>query len=227
MAGLNAESERSVADGVGDMPTPAAAAARAGGGHPAGAAAPGASVDAPVPTPRGFARGALAWIDENAESAVILVAYTTMAGIIVYSVIERFVLGTQIPWSTSVPIYLFLWVAWIGCSYNVRKRTHLVFNDVRLRLPYAGQYVLMWFDAILWWTFAAIVLRYSWEQTMLARQNFAIVGGTDDIMQWWFYLAIPVAWTLLCVRVLQNLLDDRRRFRNREPFLVDIQSIGK
>ena len=212
VAGLN---RKSSASGAGGAPTPVPAGVRAGGASPADAA------------PRGPVRGALRWVDANAERALILVAYSTMAGIIVYSVIERFVFGSQIPWSTSVPIYLFLWVAWIGCSYNVRKRTHLVFNDVRLRLPYAGQYALLWLDAILWWVFAGIVLKYSWEQTMLARQNFAIVGGTDDVMQWWFYLAIPVAWTLLCVRVLQNLLDDRRRFKGREPFLVDIQSIGK
>jgi TRAP-type C4-dicarboxylate transport system permease small subunit len=57
--------------------------------------------------------------------------------------------------------------------------------------------------------------------------NFAIVQGTDNILQWWFYLATPVAWSLLIFRVLQNVRDDIVRYRNHQPFLVDIQAIGQ
>lgn len=169
----------------------------------------------------------LRWLDRNAERTLILVAYSSMAMIIVYAVFERFVLNHMIPWSTSIPIYLFLWVTWIGCSHNVRQRTHLVFNDIRLRLPYRLQFACMLLDALLWIGFAVVVLVYTIEQTRLVEMNFAIVQGTDDIMQWWFYLATPMAWTLLIVRVLQNLLDDVRRYARRQPFLVDIQAIGQ
>jgi C4-dicarboxylate transporter DctQ subunit len=39
-------------------------------------------------------------------------------------------------------------------------------------------------------------------------------------------LATPVAWALLIFRVLQNLLDDIRRYLRKDPFIVDIQAIG-
>ncbi|MEO7854134.1 MAG: TRAP transporter small permease subunit [Rubrivivax sp.] len=169
----------------------------------------------------------LRWLDRNAERTLILFAYSSMALIIVFAVFERFIFKTQIPWSSSIPIYLFLWVTWIGCSHNVRKRTHLVFNDIRLRLPYAWQFACMWLDAALWIGFGAIVLYFTIEQTRLVEMNFAIVQGTDNVMQWWFYLATPLAWAMLIVRVLQNLWDDIGRWRRREPFLVDIQAIGQ
>lgn len=174
-----------------------------------------------------FLKAVLRWLDRNVERSFILVAYSSMALIIIYAVIERFVFRTQIPWSSSIPIYLFLWVTWIGCSHNVRKRTHLVFNDVRLRLSYGLQFALMWLDALLWIIFGAIVIFYTVEQTRLVEMNFAIVQGTDNVMQWWFYLATPVGWSLLIIRVLQNLTEDIGRFKRREPFLVDIQAIGK
>jgi C4-dicarboxylate transporter, DctQ subunit len=167
------------------------------------------------------------WLDKNAERVLILVAYSTMALIIVYAVFERFVFKTQIPWSSSIPIYLFLWVTWIGCSQNVRKRTHLVFNDLRLRMPYRAQYACLVLDALLWVVFGLVVLNFTIEQTMLVEMNFAIVQGTDNVMQWWFYLATPVAWSLLLLRVLQNLWDDTVRFKGNHPFLVDIQAIGQ
>lgn len=168
----------------------------------------------------------LRWLDRNAERSLILVAFSAMVLIIVYAVIERFIFDTMVPWSTSIPIYMFLWLTWIGCSYNVRKRTHLMFNEIRLRLSYGGQFACMCLDAVLWIVFGAIVLYYTIEQTRLVEMNFAIVHGTDNVMQWWFYLATPVAWSLLIVRVLQNLADDIGRFRRRQPFIVAIQAVG-
>jgi len=120
-----------------------------------------------------------------------------------------------------------LWVTWIGCSHNVRKRTHLNFNDLRTRMPYGAQFACMCLDAVLWIVFGAIVLYYTIEQTRLVEMNFAIVQGTDNVMQWWFYLATPLAWMLLIFRVLQNLADDVGRYLRKEPFIVDIQAIGQ
>lgn len=174
-----------------------------------------------------FILAPLRWLDRNAERTLILIAYSAMALIIVYAVFERFVFKTQIPWSSSVPIYLFLWVTWIGCSHNVRKRTHLNFNDLRTRMSYTAQFACMWLDAILWIGFGAIVLYFTIEQTRLVEMNFAIVQGTDNVMQWWFYLATPLAWMLLIFRVLQNLADDIGRYLRKEPFIVDIQAIGQ
>ncbi len=168
----------------------------------------------------------LRWLDRNAERTLILIAYTTMALIIVYAVFERYVFSTQIPWSSSIPIYLFLWVTWVGCAYNVNKRTHLVFNEFRLRMSYGWQYAMMWLDAILWISFGSMVAWFTIEQTQLAYMNFAIVQGTDNVMQWWFYLATPIGWGLLMFRALQNLIEDIGRYRRGEPFLVDIQTIG-
>lgn len=173
-----------------------------------------------------FLMALLRWLDRHAERTLILVAYSSMALIIVYAVFERYIFNTQVPWSSSIPIYLFLWVTWIGCAYNVNKRTHLVFNDFRLRMPYAMQFAMLWLDAILWVGFGTIVAYFTFEQTYLAYENFAIVQGTDNIMQWWFYLATPLGWALLMFRALQNLFEDIGRFRRREPFLIDIQTIG-
>lgn len=167
----------------------------------------------------------LRWLDRNVERAFILVAYSSMSLIIIFAIIQRYFFNTQIPWSGSIPIYLFLWVTWIGCSYNVRKRSHLCFNELRTRMSYSWQYACMWLDAVLWLSFGVLVVYYTFEQTLLAYNNFSIVQGTDNLMQWWFYCATPVAWILLMFRTLQNLADDIKRYRAKESFIVAIQSM--
>jgi TRAP-type C4-dicarboxylate transport system permease small subunit len=165
-------------------------------------------------------RTTLSWLDRNVEKTVILVSYITMAGIIFVEVFRRFLLNEQAAWSTTIPIYLFLFVTWLGAAYNVKARTHLSFTEVRTRLPYKAQFYCLVMDAVLWIGFALVVVVYATEQVYIAYDNFSIVQGTDNVLQWWFYMIIPVAWSLLIIRVLQNLWDDWLRFQRGEPFVL-------
>ncbi len=169
----------------------------------------------------------LRWLDENIEKAIILVNYIAMAGIIFVEVIRRFLFSEQAAWSSTVPIYLFLWVTWIGCTYNVKIRSHLRFDELRVRMPYGLQFACLMMDAVLWIVFAGIVIYFSVEQVSLSYDNFAIVQGTDDVMQWWFYTATPIAWGLLIIRVLQNVADDYGLYRKGEPFKIQVGMLGE
>lgn len=166
-------------------------------------------------------------IDDNVEKIVILICYVTMAGIIFVEVIRRFLFEQQAAWSTTIPIYLFLWVTWIGAAYNTKIRSHLRFDELRVRLPYRAQFACLCLDTALWIIFGVIVVVFSVEQVRLARDNFAIVQGTDNVMQWWFYLATPLAWGLLIFRALQNFAKDVATFKAGEPFRLQVSILGE
>ena len=162
----------------------------------------------------------LRYAEQNIEKSIILVSYASMAGIIFVEVIRRFFFNEQSAWSTTIPIYLFLWLTWMGASYNTLRRSHLRFSEVRERLSYNKQFICLLLDAVCWFLMGAIVIYYSVEQVYISYDNFAIVQGTDDVMQWWFYLATPLAWSLLLYRVVQNLVQDIRSYRAGEPLLT-------
>ena len=158
-------------------------------------------------------------IERQLERTVMVGSYLAIAYIIFSGVIERFVFNDQEPWSTTIPPFLFMIMAWFGASYNVRLRTHLSFNEFRMNMPSAAQYICLWLDAVLWFVFAVIVFVTTARQTALVADNFAIVMGTDNVMQWWFLTAAPIAFVLLVTRVFQNLSDDIRAWRNNEPLI--------
>ena len=162
----------------------------------------------------------LKWLDDNIEKIIILVSYVLMTAIIFVEVIRRFAFGQQAPWSSTIPIYLFLWVTWIGCAYNCKLRSHLRFEEFRMRLPYTGQFFCLVVDHLVWIGFSILVIYYAMEQVMIAKDNWAIVQGTDDVQQWWFYMATPIGFGLVIYRVLQNLFEDIRKFKNREPLPI-------
>lgn len=160
------------------------------------------------------------WLDDNAEKTVVLISYIAMASIIFVEVLRRFLFDVQAPWSTSIPVYLFLWLTWMGTSYNTKKRSHLRFTEVRERLPYKYQFACLVLDACLWYIFGAVVIYYSVIQVLISYDNFAIVQGTDDVLQWWFYMATPAAWSLLLLRVTQNLKKDIQNYRKGASFMT-------
>ena len=122
------------------------------------------------------------WLDNNIEKVIIIISYTAMAGIIFVEVIRRFVFSLQAPWSTTIPILLFLWLTWFGASYNLKTRTHLALTEVRKMLSYRAQFYCFIVDALAWIAFAGIVIWFTVQQVYLSYDNFAIVGGTDDVM---------------------------------------------
>lgn len=158
------------------------------------------------------------WLDKNIEKVIIFYNYAICAGIIFISVIDRFLFRHQWPWSTTIPIYLFLLFSWIGCCYNVKNRTHLAFSEIRFRLPYKAQICCLLIDAVLWIFLGSIIIYYSWQQVILQYNNSSLVPGTDSLPMWLFYFSIPFSWALLFIRVIQNSLQDIRHFIKGEPF---------
>ena len=165
------------------------------------------------------------FIDRHLEKTIMVWSYLAIAYIIFMGVIDRFIFNDQQPWSTTIPPFLFMIMAWFGAAYNVRLRTHLSFSEFRSRMPRSGQMFCLLLDAVLWLGLAVIVVTTTLRLTANSAANFQIVLGTDNMMQWWFIATIPLAFILLAGRVFENLSDDLRRYRNNEP-LIEQAVIG-
>lgn len=159
------------------------------------------------------------FIDRHFERTVMVWTYLIIAGIIFVEVFRRFVLSQQAPWSTTLPPFLFLIMTWFGCAYNVRLRTHLSFAEFRTKLPRTGQLFCLCMDAVLWLVFCWVVVVTSAKVTANSASNFQILLGTDDTLQWWFLISVPLAFTLMAARVLENLLEDLKNYRSGEPLI--------
>lgn len=167
-------------------------------------------------------------IDRHLERGVTVWTYLAMAGIIFFSVLHRFGQTLEIPWavntplvawSATIPPLFFMVMAWFGCSYNVRLRTHLSFSEFRSAMPRWAQMACLTLDALLWFAFAVMIIVTSSRIFVSSGANFRIVSGTDDTMLWWFQVTVPIAFILMAGRVFQNWFDDWRNFRSGEPLI--------
>lgn len=159
------------------------------------------------------------WLERNLEKTIVVYSYLAIAAIIFAGVIQRFYLSGQPAWSTTIPPLLFMIMAWFGCSYNVRLRTHLSFAEFRMNMPRGMQLVCLCLDAVLWFGLCVIVVTTTARVTANSAANFQIVLGTDNTLQWWFIVTVPIAFVLMAGRVLENLLEDIARYRSGGPMI--------
>ncbi len=161
----------------------------------------------------------LPFMDQHLERGIAVITYLMIAAIIFWGVIDRFVFSHQWSGSTTVPPFLFMIMAWFGCSYNVRLRTHLSFSEFRTKMSPAGQMAALTLDTVLWFGFCWIAITTSLRFTVYSADNFQLVDGVDDTMKWWFYITVPIAFTLMSGRVVGNWLEDWNSYRSGQPIL--------
>ncbi|MFK7877221.1 MAG: TRAP transporter small permease [Paracoccaceae bacterium] len=158
-------------------------------------------------------------LERSPERTIVVYCYIIMAVIIFIGVIQRFVFSVQVPWSTTIPPLLFMVMAWYGCAFNIRLRTHLSFSEFRTKFGRSGQLFWLTFDNVLWLIFCIIVVTTTARVTVNTYDNFAIVLGTDDIMRWWFIITMPICFILLATRAIENIVEDFTKFKGDGPMI--------
>jgi len=154
------------------------------------------------------------FLERHLERGISVAAYLVIAGIICWGVIDRFVFSSQWSGSTTIPPFLFMVMAWFACAYNVKLRTHLSFSEFRSKMSPNGQMATLTVDAVLWFIFCWIAVTTSLRFTALSADNFQLVDGVDNVMKWWFYITVPIAFALMTGRVISNWLEDYSNYRS-------------
>lgn len=162
------------------------------------------------------------WVERNLEATVMVSTYLLIGVIIFVEVFRRFILNVQAPWSTTLPPFLFLIMTWAGCAYNVKLRTHLAFAEFRSNMPRPLQFVCLSVDAVLWLGFSWIVVVTSTQVAANSAANFQILLGTDNVLQWWFLVSVPLSFILIAARAMENWLTDLQNLRSGQPLIAPV-----
>lgn len=168
-------------------------------------------------------RKILSWLNENAEKMFIFPLYFAAMFITASEVIQRFLFRQSWLWSTWVAIGLFVWFAWIGCSWNVKTRSHLRFGTIRKKLSPRVQFVLLMLDYALWILFAVVAGYYSILNISKLAFIEAMIYGSN-IPKWVVPLCIPVSFGLLLFRICQCVVQDIKALKRNEVVTTIIHS---
>lgn len=138
---------------------------------------------------------------ETVLCEILLAAFVLILGA---QIVARQIFAYNIAWSEELATYMFVWFAYLGAVVAAKMSAH---NRVTFHfqyMPKAMARALMVFADLLWVAFNVYFVYLSYD-FIFNRMNMFWKAQTLGIPMKYLYMILPVAFTLMSVRVLINL----------------------
>ena len=155
-------------------------------------------------------------LDKNAERWMLLVFYVMIVLTMAIEVLRREIFAYSSIWGEEIVRYSFIYLAWIGAAAAVKERVHI---RIDVLIHYVGPRVkalIYIFGDLVMFIIAAIALYWSWE-TVHVSWKFGSVSHGLRISMVWFFMAVPLGFALMIVRLTQSFLRDISSLRDGSP----------
>jgi TRAP-type C4-dicarboxylate transport system permease small subunit len=154
------------------------------------------------------------FLDDYFEEILVIILLAGMSIIIGIQVFMRYVLKSSLSWSEELARYMFIWMIYIGISYGVKKDKHVKIEAVLTVLSSFWKKVLIIISDLLFLFFAVIIVIKSFEVSNTI-QNLGQLSPGMELPMWIVYMAVPVEFSLVCIRLIQSLIRKIRNFSEK------------
>lgn len=155
-------------------------------------------------------------LDKNSERWMLLVFYVILVLTMAVEVLRREIFAYSSIWGEEIVRYSFIYLAWIGAAAAVKERVHI---RIDVLIHYVGPRVkalIYIFGDLVMFSIAAIALYWSWESVHVS-WKFGSVSHGLRISMVWFFMAVPLGFAIMIVRLTQSLLRDIGSLRDGTP----------
>jgi len=144
------------------------------------------------------------WLDSNFEKVVVVVSTIVLLVSCFLEVISRYVFNMSLTWTEEVALFALLWLAYFGSAISVTRRRHLRIEVLPMLLfKEKGQKAVLIAVNIVFLFFALFVVQGTFKMMMLAKNTHQVFAATG-IPKWTSIMAVPVAFSVIAVRILQD-----------------------
>ena len=156
---------------------------------------------------------ALMWIKDHFEEVLCGVMFVLMTLIINIEVIRRYVFQSPGAYSEEIARYLFIWTTYLGLSFAIREREHIVTDVLPRRLPPKINQIINIVSTTCFAVFAFLMAyfgyRYSFQMVRFERITEAM-----HIPMVYFCSSVGIGFALAFFRLLGVLKYEIKVFRN-------------
>ncbi|MDF1619533.1 TRAP transporter small permease [Pseudothioclava nitratireducens] len=158
---------------------------------------------------------------DRLESYVCRVLLALFVCLLFVQIVSRQVFGTSITWIEELSVILFVWFAYFGASYAARMAAH---NRISFHLNRMNRRRARLIEALgdaFWVAFNAIFI---WQSiSFISMLKPFVKAQTLGWQMRWVYLVLPIAFTLMTIRILQvNYMKLVQGRDPRDPDKVDV-----
>jgi C4-dicarboxylate transporter, DctQ subunit len=155
-------------------------------------------------------------LDRNAERWALLAFYVMLVLTMSVEVLRREVFAYSSIWGEEIVRYSFIYLVWIGAAAAVKERAHIRIDVIMHYLGPRPKALLYIFGDLVMLAVAIGALIWSFE-TVEVSWKFGSVSHGLRVSMVWFFMAVPVGFGLMIVRLVQSLMRDLRCLRDGTP----------
>ncbi|MBL8352220.1 MAG: TRAP transporter small permease [Burkholderiaceae bacterium] len=141
---------------------------------------------------------------DNLETVLCEALLALFVLLLFAQVLARQLFGYSIAWSEELSTYMFVWFAYLGAVVAAKMSAH---NRVTFHFQYMPPWlakVLRTLADLLWVAFNVYFVWLSYD-FVFNRMNLFWKSQTLGVPMKWFYLILPIAFSLMTLRILWNL----------------------
>lgn len=158
------------------------------------------------------------------ESHVCRILLAVFVSLLFVQIVARQLFGFSITWIEELSVILFVWFAYFGASYAARIAAH---NRVSFHLHAMSRHKARIIEAagdLFWIAFNIVFIWHSIE--FISRLKPFVKAQTLGWEMRHVYLALPIAFALMTLRILQvNYLKLIRGVDPRDPDRVEVDDM--
>ncbi|AKO99972.1 MAG: TRAP transporter small permease [Marinovum algicola] len=167
----------------------------------------------------------LARIFNNLESLICRTLLSGFVLLLFVQIVAREVFGYSFSWIEELSVYMFVWFVFFGASYAALKGAH---NRVTFQFRFLPRRHVKWIEAfadLFWVAFNVTFIWLSYD-FVFNKMNKFWKSQTLGIEMKWVYVVLPVAFTLMTIRILQvNYIKLVRGDDVSDPDQIDLDAI--
>ncbi|HHV53136.1 MAG TPA: TRAP transporter small permease [Synergistaceae bacterium] len=143
---------------------------------------------------------------DNIEEYLLTFALGSMVIYIFIQIILRYIFNLPLAWSEELARFTFVWLIYLGASMAVKRQRHLRVDAALLMFPKRVRPFIMLIGDLLFLFFALVIIKETATLTYIVSFVRRQVSPALQISMGLAYLAVPVSFSLMAIRLCQNII---------------------
>lgn len=142
---------------------------------------------------------------KNFEKNACIMLMAAILVVLTIQVIGRYVFRNTPEWSEELARYLFIWLTFMGIGYAAQQNAHIRIESFNNAWPKSIRKIIAIIGELVWVVFNIAILyvsaKYTYGVFVSKQVSIAVKIGMG-----WAYLAIPLGYLLMTIRVIENII---------------------
>jgi len=138
-----------------------------------------------------------------------------MLSVLSLQVVLRYIFKASNAWSDELARYLFIWFIFIGASYAAKNVAHIRIESINNIYPIKMRKIIYKIGVVAWIVFNIAVTYIGFKFTINIFNSNQMSLGLG-VRMGYFYLAIPIGYAMMTIRIIQKQIVEEIKNSNEE-----------